>query len=531
MTERVSVIVCTRDREALLVDTVESILRGDQVPHELVVVDQSRAPHAALADDARIRYVHAPDRGLCRARNVGLAVASHPVVAFADDDVIAAPGWLGALLSALGDEGERRVAAGQVVPTEPERPGAFTSSHYVDDEPKVYRGRIDRDPLGGGNMAVYRSAFQAVGDFDERLGAGARFSAADDNDMGLRLLEAGYEIAYVPEAILYHRAWRPRWSYPALRWRYGRGKGGFYAKHRRLEDGHITRRMRRDIGHRLRRLPVSVIRRPRQAVGDAAYVAGILTGLVQWIAAERGDGRPRTELHVVVLWESARDAQERILADLTRRFRVREVLEVRWSPDRFARNLTRFYGSALPSNSEKELHVGTGPFLLALVEDERPSYGLRRTTGGVRRVNKNMLAAKQRYRRWTGGGHRVHTSDDAGEAARDLFLLLGRPEARPRPSGGLLELDLVGDRGWHDLEELVTALRLATPVVVESDGDPIRMRVGDVWWAAVLAGAEAPGDDAVEAHIELDVAGRHRQIELRAAERPPNTLRDRLRRR
>jgi GT2 family glycosyltransferase len=283
----VSVIVCTRNRPQLVLDAIESILAGDPKPTEIVVVDQSRHVDPRLVDKEGVVLVHSPGRGLTQARNLGIAAAGGRVIAFSDDDVRVAPDWLGALMGAVGTEQERRVAAGQVIPAAPERPGAFTSSYYVDEAPATYTGRIERDPLGGGNMAMYRSGFDEVGLFDERLGAGGPYPAADDNDFGLRLLEAGFTIVYVPEAIVYHRAWRARWRYPVIRWRYGRGKGGFYGKHLGLSNRHIQRRLARDVGRRVRRLPSNTLRNPRQAVGDIAYIAGLLTALTQWLARER----------------------------------------------------------------------------------------------------------------------------------------------------------------------------------------------------------------------------------------------------
>lgn len=285
----VSVVVCTRDRPLLLLDTIASILEGDTKPAEIVVVDQSRARDPKIEEHANqsVVYISCPGRGLTQARNIGLARARGRVIAFSDDDVRVDPKWLGSLVAAIGAEEERLVAAGQVIPAPPERPGAFTSSYYIDDTPATYTGRIERDPLGGGNMAMYRSGFDVVGLFDERLGAGGRYPAADDNDFGLRLLEAGFSIVYVPEAIVYHRAWRSRWRYPVVRWRYGRGKGGFYGKHLGLSERHIQRRLARDVGRRLRHLPQNALRNPRQAVGDLAYIGGLASALAQWLVTER----------------------------------------------------------------------------------------------------------------------------------------------------------------------------------------------------------------------------------------------------
>jgi hypothetical protein len=45
------------------------------------------------------------------------------------------------------------------------------------------------------------------------------------------LLEAEYRIIYIPEAVLYHRAWRNEQNHLLLRWSYGRGHGAYLAKH------------------------------------------------------------------------------------------------------------------------------------------------------------------------------------------------------------------------------------------------------------------------------------------------------------
>jgi hypothetical protein len=58
-------------------------------------------------------------------------------------------------------------------------------------------------------------------------------------------------------------------------------------KHAGAADGHIQRRLKRDIGHRVRRLPRAVVRDPRLAAGDLAYLSGLLAGIAQWTLWER----------------------------------------------------------------------------------------------------------------------------------------------------------------------------------------------------------------------------------------------------
>jgi peptidoglycan/xylan/chitin deacetylase (PgdA/CDA1 family) len=180
--------------------------------------------------------------------------------------------------------------------------------------------------------------------------------------------------------------------------------------------------------------------------------------------------RPRhgeREIHVFVIWSRALDVYGDVLRDIERHFLIRDVFRVSWSKEEFSRSMTRFYGGLLPPNAEKEEHCGTDPFMVVVVEDESPHYGPRRSPRGS--VNTKMFDAKQRYRDWTGGGHRIHATVDRVEAEHDLFMLLGRRAAdylsvEGRWTGEVGEVqELAGAGGWSDVDELVTAIEIATP--------------------------------------------------------------------
>jgi len=282
-----SVVLCTRDRADFAEATVRALLAGDETPADVVVIDQSAEPSAVLSGFGDpVQYLWSSEPGLSRARNLGTQSALNDVIVFVDDDVIIPTQWLRSLLEPLVAGDDRTVVTGPVL-AEEGRPGTFAPSTVEVGPPAVHTGRIDVDVFAGGNSALRRSALDEVGGFDERLGAGARYPAADDNDLGYRLLEAGYRIVFVPDAFLYHRSWRPTRAFVRLRWRYGRGKGGFYAKHLSVRDRHMLRRAVRDIAVRLKRLPTGA-RSRRRSVGDLSYVAGVLVGAVEWLVVERG---------------------------------------------------------------------------------------------------------------------------------------------------------------------------------------------------------------------------------------------------
>ena len=292
-----SLIICSRNRQKMLAEAVDSILQGDDVPTELIIIDQSDTAYPALASltserTCEIHYVWSQSVGLSRANNYGIATAQYDLLVFTHDDVVVTPTWFGSLIRSLVKVGPRAVITGRVLPTTEPIPGSFAPSTKADDVSATYEGRIGVDVLFPMSMALYRSAFNEIGYFDERLGPGTPFPAAEDNDLGFRLLEAGYRIIYVPEAILYHRAWRTEKDYIPLRWNYGRGQGGYYGKHLSLRDRYMLHRLVSDIRQYTLRFFLSLWRQRRLAHGDVIFLLGILVGAGKWFLTQRRHTHP-----------------------------------------------------------------------------------------------------------------------------------------------------------------------------------------------------------------------------------------------
>jgi glycosyltransferase involved in cell wall biosynthesis len=289
----VTVLICSRDRPRLLRDTVESVLAGDRVPAEIVVVDQSRVPPADLdglgfARGSEVRHLKTKTVGSSRARNIGLRAASHEVVVLLDDDILVEAQWLQILVGGLRVGGPRAVATGRVLPGPAEARGAVVppAALVTRATAAVYRGRQSGDAVPGANVALYRDVVLGLGGFDERLGPGTRFGAAEDNDMGYRLLAADCEVRHVPEAVVFHRALRLPTGRARQRWQYGRGKGAFYAKHLSRSDRYMLDRMREDSRRRVRRALAEARASPRTTAAELVYLAGMLSGAAEWSLRE-----------------------------------------------------------------------------------------------------------------------------------------------------------------------------------------------------------------------------------------------------
>lgn len=270
------------------------------MPTEMIIVDDSDAADDFLAtlstDQAcEIRYFWRRARGLSSASNFAIQKARYDLLVFTQDDAEVDPDWFSTIVRTLVDEGPRAIVTGQVRPGASEASGGFVSDVTITNERTVYRGRPDRDVLFALNMAIYRSAVEDIGPFDERLGPGTPFPAAEDSDFALRALEAGYSIVYEPTAIVRHRAWRGEDVHARFRWGYGFARGGFYAKHLSLRDGYMTRRLWSDLRDHLLPIPGLAIRDRRKALGHLALSCGLVAGVLRWTVTERAFSRAPAE--------------------------------------------------------------------------------------------------------------------------------------------------------------------------------------------------------------------------------------------
>ena len=288
-----SLLICSRNRPQLLWETIQSILKGNEVPAEMVVIDQSKTPNPNLMNfqsekKCEFRYVWSEKTGVSIGRNMAISIATHPVLVFTDDDMLVTPAWFGTIVRTLLAIGSQGVVTGQVLSSEEDGKG-FAPSIREDQESVIYRGRVNRDVLFTGNMATYRSTFDEVGGFDPSLGPGTRYPAAEDNDFAFRLLEAGYSIVYDPRSTVYHRVWRSKEQSMWLSWNYGCGQGAFYAKHFSFKDPYMIGRMARNVSGYLLRVPYRILRQRAQAYRDILYVGGLLYGAARWqiIGGER----------------------------------------------------------------------------------------------------------------------------------------------------------------------------------------------------------------------------------------------------
>jgi glycosyltransferase involved in cell wall biosynthesis len=236
---RVSVVIATRDRGSLICSAIDSILSQTGLEFEIIVVDSSvdGATLGAMPpylSRGNVRYFRIPAQGLSVSRNFGVRVAGSDVIAMTDDDCLASPGWLAAITAPLRNNPRIAAVYGNTVAVPHDRDLGFVIAYTRLGSFLASSMRQKHHLEGiGACMAVRRQACQEIGGFDPLLGAGARFHAAEEVDLTIRALQAGYFVFETDQAEVVHTNFRPNSQRNEVSKRYLFGIAAVYAKHLR----------------------------------------------------------------------------------------------------------------------------------------------------------------------------------------------------------------------------------------------------------------------------------------------------------
>lgn len=241
MSERTAtVVIPTYGRPRALARCLRSLAAGYRLPDAIWVADQSAddATRALVAEWPAVTYHHLDRPNASAARNLGLQ-APTDLVAYLDDDCLADPAWLAALVGEMaGAPADGPVSVtGRVLPLLGRRSSVPVAAR-AGAARRVFcaaAGELDGgawapwDVGSGANLLVARASLAAVGGFDPDLGPGTPARAAEDIDLLYRLARTG-TIVYQPAAVVYHAATTRR-ARLARRYPYGLGMGAMLAKH------------------------------------------------------------------------------------------------------------------------------------------------------------------------------------------------------------------------------------------------------------------------------------------------------------
>jgi glycosyltransferase involved in cell wall biosynthesis len=286
----ISVVICTRDRPALIRRAIESVAQQDYPHFDVLVVDQSSSDDTQqIVDELMeqypcVHYLHLNEVGVSRSYNVGISSTNGEILAFTDEDCAVAPNWLEAIGQAFTREPYVQVVFGQVL-----LPPELLARDGVDGItpmlPFTQRRRMSqRDGFQvfgmGCSFAARRTVCRQIGGFDEILCYGGPLKCSQDFDFEYRVYRSGGTILLEPEVIVYHYGFRslPQWG--SSQKTYAWGDGAFYMKHVRSGDLLATwllaQRLTLCIGRAIKKHLVMSGTHSNHWVYAAHFIAGML---------------------------------------------------------------------------------------------------------------------------------------------------------------------------------------------------------------------------------------------------------------
>jgi GT2 family glycosyltransferase len=213
---RCSIIVPVFNRTSLTRRCLDRLLehRRASDEHEIVVVDdgsRDATPRLLEQYGSAIRVVtHQQNEGFARSCNDGAAAAvGRDYVVFLNNDTLPEPGWLEALVAYADAHPQAAVVGSKLLyPNETiEHAGVVISQDLVPrqlylgfpaDHPATRKSRRFQI-VGAASALIRRETFEQFDGFDD-----AFVNGYEDVDFCLRLGEAGMEVHYCHESVLYH---------------------------------------------------------------------------------------------------------------------------------------------------------------------------------------------------------------------------------------------------------------------------------------------------------------------------------------
>jgi len=226
---KISVIISTYLHERLndFLELSESISKQTYKDIEkIVVVDGNYELYAEIKshmhslgnNDVKVLY-NEKKSGLASSRNAGIKNASGNIVAFIDDDAVAAKDWIERLVSVYRDSNVIGVG-GKILPLwMSSEPNCLPEELYwiIGATYKGFPEYMTKvRNLFGSNMSFKREVFEKVGSFDENLGRkGESQLQAEEAEFCIRVSRRLGKVVYTPEAIVYHKVFsnRTRFGY------------------------------------------------------------------------------------------------------------------------------------------------------------------------------------------------------------------------------------------------------------------------------------------------------------------------------
>lgn len=279
---QLSLILATVGRSEDVRQALHSLATQTDQNFEVLLVDQNPddrlVPYVNEMVDLRlnIRHIRMKSPSLSGARNLGIAESQGEIVGFPDDDCWYEPEAIANLRAVFTNTQKIDGIVANWVEQ--------SAAHSANQSEKTLSHQSWRRFRGGDassiSLFIKTSLLRQIDGFDERMGVGQWFGAAEETDLILRILATGAVIQRASNVRIHHAFGTPPQGDLSLRCenarKRSRGTGAIYAKHR-LSIYTIVR----GLAAPLLRPLIHWTGRAKFAVGLATS-QGRLEGLIRW---------------------------------------------------------------------------------------------------------------------------------------------------------------------------------------------------------------------------------------------------------
>lgn len=220
-TVKISVVICTYNRQQYIVDALESLKNQtlNKNEFETIVVNNNSPDDTEVIVKNYINthpglnliYLLETKQGASFARNTGAAIAKSGLLVFMDDDAIAEPDYLEKIIEFYETHPDVSGLGGRIIPiyipAKPEWMSHFVSSLVgnFDYSKNIEEFKPGKYPLES-NMIIRKEDFNLVNGFNTELPGvkGTLRIGGEGKDFFLRLQNEGKRIFYDPDIIVHH---------------------------------------------------------------------------------------------------------------------------------------------------------------------------------------------------------------------------------------------------------------------------------------------------------------------------------------